>query len=131
MHLHPLWNRSLPNLPTLPTGALNVGLGLHLTDYAWATPRLGLKLSPRKGSAGHNLANLTEQNPKAISPTKYCSRDVFCSKPPNKHFLGGKFSPLRQKKMVVQIQQRNLNGQIRSLLQGMDALKDVSNHLLD
>jgi len=52
MHLHPLWNRSLPNLPTLPTGALNVGLGLHLTDYGRATPRLGLKLSPRKGSAG-------------------------------------------------------------------------------
>jgi hypothetical protein len=77
MHLHPLWNRSLPNLPTLPTGGLNVGLGLPLTDYARATPRLGLKLLPRKGCAGHNLANLTEQNPKAISPTNYFSRDFF------------------------------------------------------
>jgi hypothetical protein len=35
------------------------------------------------------------------------------------------------KNMVVRIQQRNLNGQIRSVLQGMDALKDVSSHLLD
>jgi hypothetical protein len=51
------------------------------------TPRLGLKLLPRKGFAGHNLANLTEQNPKAISPTKYFSRDFFCSKPANQHFF--------------------------------------------
>jgi hypothetical protein len=32
------------------------------------------------------------------------------------------------KKMIVQIQQRNLNGQIRSMLPGMDALKDPSSH---
>jgi hypothetical protein len=74
MHLHPLWNRSLPNLPTLPTGALNVGLGLPLTDYARAAPRLGLKLLPRKGSTGHNLANLTEQNPQAISLSYFIRR---------------------------------------------------------
>jgi hypothetical protein len=74
MHLHPLWNRSLPDLPTLPTGALNVGLGLPLTDYARATPRLGLKLLPRKGSAGHNLANLTEHNPNTISLSYFIRR---------------------------------------------------------
>jgi hypothetical protein len=98
MHLNPLWNRSLPNLPTLPTGALNVGLGLPLTDYARATPRLGLKLLPRKGSARHNLANLTEQNPNAISLSKYFSRDIFCSKPPNQRFFRWRiFTPWQQK----------------------------------
>jgi hypothetical protein len=35
------------------------------------------------------------------------------------------------KNMVVQIQQRNLNGQIRFVLQGMDAPKEGSSHLLD